>query len=164
MLRCGLQSTLVYLHLTNPCVTLARVEHRLQSQQCLNYTVVVPSCTHERREVVSWLQSHGFQEGDASWYTAMSGERGWDGSDVPSRHRLQFWHLRQMPVISSAATVQDITLPTEEKVASTEKKVREAAKWNPICLNLEAFLSRPFSTEVLDLVRSASPCTFSTFT
>jgi hypothetical protein len=59
-------------------------------------------------------------------------------------------------MLEATASVQVVTLPSEEKVAAAEKGVREAAKWNPIHLNIEAFESRPFSPEVLGLVRGVS--------
>jgi hypothetical protein len=75
------------------------------------------------------------------------------GGDIPLHGHWRVW-VRMPPVaLAPSATLLDLAPPSKEEVTAREQAVRDAAKWEPIVLKIEAFEQLPFSPEVLQLVR-----------
>ena len=76
-----------------------------------------------------------------------SRQRGRCGDQVNMRGNWQLWFHKPPPKVRALAEI-DLTPPTEEEVSLHEKKVREAAKWEPIHLRPSSFRDLHFPLQV----------------
>ena len=152
----GLQSTLACCSLRNWQQLVHRAGADISRSPHSHWAVLCPcSKQHDSDEAAALgdaLQSLGFKP-DASLGRKLNHglQRGRDGSDVRLRGHWKLWVRNPPPKVPELAAV-DLQPATEEEVSAHEKKVREAAKWEPIHLCPSAFGDLNFPLQVQEWV------------
>ena len=155
--QCGLQSTLVYADATSVQSTLHTASAQIDMMPHSSWAVAVPvfgiGATAVLRACKQQLQALGFRRDTLVQSKFWAGkQRSHCGGVTDMEGSWQLW-VRKPPPRIGALTDVDLTPPTEEEVSFQEKKVREAAKWEPIHLCPAAFGDLLFPLQVQQWVK-----------
>ena len=153
LLSRGLQARLAYFNPHSCTVMLDELEAVVVEEPASRWCLVAPLWQGELQPAVrERLRSLSFAECSEAAGLLPDMQRHREGSSTTLHGRWRVW-VRTPPIsLVPSATLMDLTPPTKEEVSAKEQAVREAAKWEPILLNVDAFKRLPFSPEVQQLV------------